>query len=176
MHRTTVNRITFGCLVVGKRRQSSAGWFLCQPKVPEVRCVESLVLQNSTHHGRPRLKELQTRCNSCRQHARGTCICAKTTSPRYSRVSLQQQRQRVQEVFSQLFIMEGWAAIANPRAYVLRVLRNLAIERIHHSHSIEFQHGSRHCVAERCQQAFNLRVFQKPGKDLASVPKFFIPN
>ena len=45
----------------------------------------------------------------------------------------------VQEVFTRLFVMEGWAAIANPRAYVLRMLRNLAIERMRRSQIIEFQ-------------------------------------
>jgi RNA polymerase sigma-70 factor (ECF subfamily) len=45
----------------------------------------------------------------------------------------------VQEVFTRLFVMEGWAGIASPRAYVLRMLRNLAIERIRRSRIIEFQ-------------------------------------
>jgi RNA polymerase sigma-70 factor (ECF subfamily) len=45
----------------------------------------------------------------------------------------------VQEVFTRLFVMEGWAAIANPRAYILRMLRNLAIERMRRSQIIEFQ-------------------------------------
>jgi RNA polymerase sigma factor (sigma-70 family) len=45
----------------------------------------------------------------------------------------------VQEVFTRLFVMEGWAAIGNPRAYVLRMLRNLAIERMRRSQIIEFQ-------------------------------------
>jgi RNA polymerase sigma-70 factor (ECF subfamily) len=45
----------------------------------------------------------------------------------------------VQEVFTRLFVMEGWAVIASPRAYVLRMVRNLAIERIRRSRIIEFQ-------------------------------------
>ena len=45
----------------------------------------------------------------------------------------------VQEVFMRLFVMEGWAAIASPRAYVLRMVRNLAIERIRRSRIIDFQ-------------------------------------
>jgi RNA polymerase sigma factor (sigma-70 family) len=49
-------------------------------------------------------------------------------------------RDLVQEVFTRLFVLEGWAEIANPRAYVLRMLKNLAIERIRRSHIIEFQH------------------------------------
>jgi RNA polymerase sigma factor (sigma-70 family) len=48
-------------------------------------------------------------------------------------------RDLVQEVFTRLFVMEGWATIANPRAYVVRMLRNLAIERIRRSRIIEFQ-------------------------------------
>ncbi len=49
-------------------------------------------------------------------------------------------RDLLQEVFTRLFVLEGWAEIANPRAYVLRMLKNLAIERIRRSHIIEFQH------------------------------------
>jgi RNA polymerase sigma-70 factor (ECF subfamily) len=45
----------------------------------------------------------------------------------------------VQEVFTRLFVLEGWATIVNPRAYVLRMLRNLAIERMRRSQIIEFQ-------------------------------------
>jgi RNA polymerase sigma-70 factor (ECF subfamily) len=45
----------------------------------------------------------------------------------------------VQEVFARLFGLESWADIANPRAYVLRMLRNLAIERIRRSQIVEFQ-------------------------------------
>lgn len=45
----------------------------------------------------------------------------------------------VQEVFTRLFVMEGWAAIDNPRAYVLRMLKNLAIERIRRARIIEFR-------------------------------------
>jgi DNA-directed RNA polymerase specialized sigma24 family protein len=45
----------------------------------------------------------------------------------------------VQEVFTRLFVMEGWATIATPRAYVVRMLRNLAIERIRRSRIVEFQ-------------------------------------
>ena len=46
----------------------------------------------------------------------------------------------VQEVFARLFVVDGWADIANPRAYVLSMLRNLAIERIRRSQIVEFQH------------------------------------
>lgn len=46
----------------------------------------------------------------------------------------------VQEVFARLFVLEGWVDIVNPRAYVLRMLRNLAIERIRRSQIVEFEH------------------------------------
>jgi RNA polymerase sigma factor (sigma-70 family) len=45
----------------------------------------------------------------------------------------------VQEVFTRLFVLKGWAAIDNPRAYVLRMLKNLAIERIRRARIVEFQ-------------------------------------
>lgn len=45
----------------------------------------------------------------------------------------------VQEVFTRLFVLNGWATITSPRAYVLRMLRNLAIERIRRARIIEFQ-------------------------------------
>jgi RNA polymerase sigma factor (sigma-70 family) len=48
-------------------------------------------------------------------------------------------RDLVQDVFARLFVMEGWATIATPRAYVVRMLRNLAIERIRRSRIVEFQ-------------------------------------
>jgi len=46
----------------------------------------------------------------------------------------------VQEVFTRLFVLDGWVDIANPRAYVLSMLRNLAIERIRRAQIVEFQH------------------------------------
>lgn len=36
----------------------------------------------------------------------------------------------VQEVYSKLFTLDGWSAIANPPGYVMRMIRNQAIERI----------------------------------------------
>lgn len=41
----------------------------------------------------------------------------------------EEARDLVQEAFTRLLVMEGWADIANPRAYVFRMVRNLAIER-----------------------------------------------
>ncbi len=45
----------------------------------------------------------------------------------------------VQEAFLRLFAMEGWASIGNPRHYVLRMLRNIAIERLRRARIVEFQ-------------------------------------
>ena len=61
----------------------------------------------------------------------------------------------VQEIFTRLFVMEGWAAIANPRAYVVRMLRNLAIERLRRARIVQFQR-----LADI--EAFNL-VDEAPG-------------
>jgi RNA polymerase sigma factor (sigma-70 family) len=35
----------------------------------------------------------------------------------------------VQEAYAKLFTLDGWTAIANPAGYVMRVVRNIAIER-----------------------------------------------
>jgi RNA polymerase sigma-70 factor (ECF subfamily) len=35
----------------------------------------------------------------------------------------------VQEAYARLFALDGWAGIANPHAFTMRIIRNLAIER-----------------------------------------------
>ncbi|HZF46059.1 MAG TPA: sigma-70 family RNA polymerase sigma factor [Sphingomonadaceae bacterium] len=45
----------------------------------------------------------------------------------------------VQEAFLRLFGMDGWASIANPRHYVMRMLRNISIERLRRAKIVEFQ-------------------------------------
>ncbi|MDD3799337.1 MAG: sigma-70 family RNA polymerase sigma factor [Novosphingobium sp.] len=45
----------------------------------------------------------------------------------------------VQEAFARLFAMDGWASIAYPRQYVLRMLRNMSIERLRRAKIVEFQ-------------------------------------
>ncbi len=45
----------------------------------------------------------------------------------------------VQEAFVRLFAMDGWASIGNPRHYVLRMLRNISIERLRRAKIVEFQ-------------------------------------
>jgi len=45
----------------------------------------------------------------------------------------------VQEAFARLFTLEGWAAIDNPRAYVVRMLRHIAIERLRRQRIVDFR-------------------------------------
>ncbi|TNE42294.1 MAG: RNA polymerase sigma factor [Sphingomonadales bacterium] len=45
----------------------------------------------------------------------------------------------VQEAYAWLYASDGWASIRNPRHYVLRMLRNMSIERLRRAKIIEFQ-------------------------------------
>lgn len=45
----------------------------------------------------------------------------------------------VQEAFARLFELEGWAAIEDPRAYVVRMLRHIAIERLRRRRIVDFR-------------------------------------
>ncbi|NOW45318.1 RNA polymerase sigma-70 factor (ECF subfamily) [Novosphingobium sp. SG751A] len=48
-------------------------------------------------------------------------------------------RDLVQDVFARMLATEGWAAITNTRAFMLRTARNLAIERMRRSKIIDFR-------------------------------------
>lgn len=48
-------------------------------------------------------------------------------------------RDLVQEVYVKLFSLDGWAAIESPPGYVLRMLRNLAIEHLRRSKIVSFR-------------------------------------
>jgi RNA polymerase sigma factor (sigma-70 family) len=48
-------------------------------------------------------------------------------------------RDLVQEVFARMMSTEGWRAITNPQAFMVRTLRNLAIERLRRSKIVDFQ-------------------------------------
>jgi RNA polymerase sigma factor (sigma-70 family) len=48
-------------------------------------------------------------------------------------------RDLVQEVFVRMLATEGWAAIANPQAFMVRTLRNLAVERLRRSKIVDFR-------------------------------------
>ncbi len=45
----------------------------------------------------------------------------------------------VQEALVRLMAIDGWAAITDPRAYVIRSIRNIATERVRRAKVIEFQ-------------------------------------
>jgi len=48
-------------------------------------------------------------------------------------------RDLVQEVYVKLFSLNGWAAIESPPGYVLRMLRNLAIEHLRRAKIVSFR-------------------------------------
>jgi RNA polymerase sigma-70 factor (ECF subfamily) len=48
-------------------------------------------------------------------------------------------RDLVQEVYVKLFSLDGWAAIESPVGYVLRMLRNLAIEHLRRAKIVRFR-------------------------------------
>jgi len=48
-------------------------------------------------------------------------------------------RELVQEAFVRLFDFAGWATISDPRHYVLRMLRNIAIERARRASIVDFR-------------------------------------
>lgn len=45
----------------------------------------------------------------------------------------------VQEALVKLMVLDGWAAISSPRAYVIRTIQNIAIERMRRAKVVEFQ-------------------------------------
>lgn len=45
----------------------------------------------------------------------------------------------VQQAYEKLFTLDGWAAISNPPAYVMRMIRNLAIDRIRQARVVTLQ-------------------------------------
>lgn len=51
----------------------------------------------------------------------------------------EQARDMVQDVLAAMLTIEGWQAIGNPRAYMLRMMRNQAIDRARRAKVIDFQ-------------------------------------
>lgn len=47
-------------------------------------------------------------------------------------------RDLVQEAFTRLFTIDGWSAIEAPRGYVMRMIRNMAIERLRRARVVRF--------------------------------------
>jgi RNA polymerase sigma factor (sigma-70 family) len=48
----------------------------------------------------------------------------------------------VQEAYARLFALDGWAAIANPHAFTIRIVRNLAIERFRRAEVVQLAQGA----------------------------------
>lgn len=49
-------------------------------------------------------------------------------------------RDLVHDAFGRMLAMEGWSAIANPKTYMIRMIRNMAIDRMRRAKVIEFRH------------------------------------
>lgn len=48
----------------------------------------------------------------------------------------------VQEAYARLFARDDWAGIANPHAFTMRIIRNLAIERFRRAGVVRFDQGA----------------------------------
>ncbi|WP_343610865.1 RNA polymerase sigma factor [Novosphingobium sp.] len=48
-------------------------------------------------------------------------------------------RDLVQDVLARMLTIEGWSAIASPQSYMLRIMRNMAIERIRRARIVDFR-------------------------------------
>jgi RNA polymerase sigma-70 factor (ECF subfamily) len=48
----------------------------------------------------------------------------------------------VQEAYARLFALENWPAIANPHAFTMRIVRNLAIERFRRAEVVRLDQGA----------------------------------
>lgn len=59
----------------------------------------------------------------------------------------------VQDALVRLMALDGWAAIANPRAYVIRLIHNLAIERMRRARIVEFQQLAESDTIDLCDDA-----------------------
>lgn len=48
----------------------------------------------------------------------------------------------VQEAYARLFTLDDWVSIANPHAYTLRIIRNLAVERFRRADVVRLDQGA----------------------------------
>ena len=62
-------------------------------------------------------------------------------------------RDLVQEVYVKLFSLDGWAAIESPPGYVLRMLRNLAIEHLRRSKIVSFRRLTEADAQDICDES-----------------------
>lgn len=49
-------------------------------------------------------------------------------------------RDLVQDVLARMLATDAWGAIVNPRTYMLRMMRNLAIDRLRRARIVDFRH------------------------------------
>ena len=64
---------------------------------------------------------------------------------RYALSLVRQQEEAeelVQEAYARLFALEEWAGIANPHAFTMRIIRNLAIERFRRADVVRLDQGA----------------------------------
>nr|WP_281396629.1 sigma-70 family RNA polymerase sigma factor [Sphingomonas kyeonggiensis] len=54
--------------------------------------------------------------------------------------SADEARDLVQEVLTRMLSTEGWQAITNPKTYMLRMIRNMVIDRVRRAKVVEFRH------------------------------------
>jgi RNA polymerase sigma-70 factor (ECF subfamily) len=59
----------------------------------------------------------------------------------------------VQEALVKLLSIDGWSAIGNPRAYVIRMIHNIAVERMRRARVVEFQQLTEIDTADLCDDA-----------------------
>ena len=70
-------------------------------------------------------------------------------------------RDLVQEAFARLFTVDGWSAITAPRGYVMRMIRNMAIERLRRARIVRFEQLTAieaFDVADDAPSAFRVRA------------------
>lgn len=59
----------------------------------------------------------------------------------------------VQDALVKLMALDGWAAIASPRAYMIRLIHNLAVERMRRARIVEFQQLAEVDTIDLCDDA-----------------------
>lgn len=64
---------------------------------------------------------------------------------RYAMSLVRQQEEAeelIQEAYARLFALDAWASIANPHAFTMRIIRNLAIERFRRADVVRLDQGA----------------------------------
>lgn len=84
--------------------------------MPVIRPIDRWFIDEVLPHERALLLKAQRLCGNC-----------------------EDARDMVQDVFARMLATEGWAAITHPQAFMMRTLRNLAIERMRRSKIVDFR-------------------------------------